>query len=212
MTLQLFMKFVINGSRSTSTKTLQLLWDIIEIDSMIPIEQTVDCFFLLLLEFSGCDPNGIKTTAARLSNQIRNYALKNISSNNNNDVNNNNTNNNNNTIINSKVLINWTNEYAPHAHKVFVSYLNDKCFHNVELIGYTPFRPPILENGSSVLNQSDVVPLALYDINLQGRWKQLYTTQTDGLSFNRIAHHILGYSVSLTNLHINISLFYLSLI
>lgn len=180
MTLQLFMKFVINGARSTSTKTLQLLWDIIEIDSTIPNDKTIDCFFLLLLELSGCDPNGIQTTAERLSHHVRTYANKNYSD----------------SVINSRILISWTNEYAPHAHKVFVSYLNNKCFPNVELIGYTPFRAPILEDGSSVLNQSDVVPLALYDINLQGRWKKLYTTQTDGLSFNRIAHHILGYSVS----------------
>jgi hypothetical protein len=99
--------------------------------------------------------------------------------------------------ITSRDLINWTNEYAPHAHKVFVSYINSKCFSAVELIGHVPFRSPILEGGSSVINQSDIVPLALYDITLQGRWKKLYTTQADGLSFNRIAHHILGYSVCL---------------
>ncbi len=180
MTLQLFMKFVINGARSTSTKTLQLVWDIISVDPSVSEEETVEYFFRLLLELSGCDSVGISVTAERLAVHVRHMTHKNLQTN----------------LISSKDLINWTNEYAPHAHKVFVSYLNSKCFQSIELIGSSPFRPPILEGGSCVVQQSDVVPLALYDANLQGRWKRLYTTQVDGLSFNRIAHHILGYGVS----------------
>jgi hypothetical protein len=203
------MKFVINGARSTSTKTLQLIWDIISIDKTVPEEQYLHCFFLLLLELSGCDPTGLSITADRLSSHVKSITKK----------------NNNNTAsappssvsssegneevavppITARSLISWTNEYAPHTHKVFVTFLNQKCFADVELIGYTPFQSPILESGSSVLNQSDIVPLALYDITLQGRWKKLYTTQADGLSFNRIAHHILGYSVSSTRCHQGVS-------
>lgn len=180
LTLPLFMKFVINGCRSTSTKTLQLVWDILTLDENILPNQYVNYFFLLLLELSGCDPTGIHITAERLSRHVKHVTHRNSSDDH---------------PITSRDLINWANEYAPHTHKVFVSYLTWKCFSTVELIGYTPFRSPILEDGSSVLNQSDIVPLALYDITLQGRWKKLYTTQADGLSFNRIAHHILGYSV-----------------
>jgi hypothetical protein len=185
LTLQLFMKFVINGARSNSTKTLQLVWDILSIDQKqnqedeVEQQHLLDSFFLLLLELSGCDPLGIQVTASRLSQHVKYIFKRNSDS----------------IRITSRDLINWTNEYAPHAHKVFVTYINSKCFSSVELIGHTPFRSPILDGGSSVLNQSDIVPLALYDITLQGRWKKLYTTQADGLSFNRIAHHILGYSV-----------------
>jgi hypothetical protein len=193
------MKFVINGARSTSTKTLQLIWDIIIIDKSVPEEQYLHCFFLLLLELSGCDPTGLHLTAERLSCHVKTMTKKNNYNNSQSYGEEDET-----TVppISARNLISWTNEYAPHTHKVFVTFLNSKCFSHIELVGYTPFRSPILENGSSVLNQSDIVPLALYDVTLQGRWKKLYTTQADGLSFNRIAHHILGYSVSTSNFNI----------
>jgi hypothetical protein len=181
MSLQLFQKFVINGSRSTSTKTLQLLWDIIVQDSTFPDESNISFFFRLLLDFSGCEPDGIEKAADRLASHVSQIHSKNYR--------------NAPVPLDSRALISWANEYAPYAAAVFVTYINHKCFHGIELNGYTPFCPPILERGSSVVSQSDVMPLALYDKSLQGRWKKLYTTQEDGLSFNRIAHHILGYGV-----------------
>jgi hypothetical protein len=175
MTFDLFQKFVINGARSTSTKTLQLLWDIIHTDPSLGNELTMEYFFRILMEFSGCEHNGLDVAASRLAEHATKHHRG--------------------GVMDSRVLINWTNEYAPHAAKVFVTYLNRKCFAGVEL-QYAPFQVPFLDGGSSIVTQSDLMPLALYDTTLQGRWKKLYTTQADGLSFNRIAHHILGYEVS----------------
>lgn len=56
-----------------------------------------------------------------------------------------------------------------------------------------PFTPPLFdfdEKSDIVYSACDCFPLALYDTHLQGRWKRLYTTQKDGFSFNRIAHHV----------------------
>lgn len=176
MTIDLFQKFVINGARSTSTKTLQLLWDIISTDPTVDNDFTMEYFFRILMEFSGCEHNGLDIAASRLAEHATHHSRGGPVS------------------MDSRVLISWTNEYAPHASKVFVTYLNRKCFAGVEL-QYVPFQAPFLDGGSSIVTQSDLMPLALYDTTLQGRWKKLYTTQADGLSFNRIAHHILGYEV-----------------
>mmetsp|Transcript_8466 Transcript_8466/g.12630 ORF Transcript_8466/g.12630 Transcript_8466/m.12630 type:complete len:447 (-) Transcript_8466:195-1535(-) len=176
MSLSSFQTFVIDVARSTSTKTLQIIWNIIQSDPTVSEDQTLDYFFRLVLEFSGCEHDGLDITATRLSNHVRRTCHKDQSD-----------------VVQCGTLINWTNEYAPYTAKVFVTYINRKCFGDLEL-QYTPFNPPILNGGSSVLTQSDLMPLALYDKSLQGGWKKLYTTQQDGLSFNRIAHHILGYS------------------
>lgn len=75
-----------------------------------------------------------------------------------------------------------------------MTFFNSKLFPGVEMQGgYKPFLAPIIdpdEDSDIIRSSCDLMPLALYDINLQGRWKRLYTTQKDGLSFNRIAHHV----------------------
>ena len=180
MTFELFQKFVINGARSNSAKTVKLLWDIILCDPIVNNELTMEYFFRILLEFSGCDQGGIDVAASRLACHAHNYARL-IG---------------NEQPLTSSTLIAWTNDYAPHTYKVFVTYLNRKCFPRVELQSSIQFHVPYLDGGSAVVSQCDIMPLALYDTTLQGRWIKLYTTQADGLSFNRIAHHILGYGVS----------------
>ena len=57
------------------------------------------------------------------------------------------------------------------------------------------FNIPILQGNSTILHNISILPLALFSSHLQGTWKKLYSTESDGLSFNRIAHHILGYGV-----------------
>ena len=75
-----------------------------------------------------------------------------------------------------------------------VTYFNRKLFPDIEMLGgYKPFVPPLIEPEESsdiISSTADLIPFALYDLKMQGRWKRLYTTQRDGLSFNRIAHHV----------------------
>lgn len=55
---------------------------------------------------------------------------------------------------------------------------------------------PRLDAPSSIAAQlSTVFPLTLHSSSLQGRWTQLYSSDKHGFSFNRIAHHLLGYHV-----------------
>lgn len=91
----------------------------------------------------------------------------------------------------------WVNEYTPNLSRLFVTYLNLVCFPDVELLSFTPFCPPVLEMESLVATHSRLLPLALYTNYMQGKWKRLYTTERDGVSFNRVAHNILGYGVRL---------------
>lgn len=75
------------------------------------------------------------------------------------------------------------------------------------------FCPPILSNNaldapnpsysashatSSILSemQGEIFLLSLYSDMLQGNWSRLYSSDVHGMSFNRIAHHLLGYDVS----------------
>jgi len=198
-----FQKFAIDVSRSTSSNIIRKIWALVCTNpSPIAGHSRTTIFLQLMLECSLCESHNLAVTAARLTEHLEYVSSASGNRNKHRDVG---------GVLNSEVdpnavmdsetelsgLIDWVNEYAPHAAKVFVTFFNHKLFPDVEMQGgYKPFVPPLIDpdEGSDIVRSScDLMPLALYDINLQGRWKRLYTTQQDGLSFNRIAHHILGY-------------------
>lgn len=189
--LKSLQRFVSDVSRSNSRGTIQSIWSLLPQKSKDRYSLS-KAFFLLMLEFSGCEQKNLDITADRMIGHMKFLSSKSRP---------------NNFPTNSGVemdteselreLNEWVNEYAPHSAKVFVTYFNHIFFPEMENQGsYQPFVPPqieLSERSDIVQSTCELMPLALYDITLQSRWKRLYTTQHDGLSFNRIAHHILGY-------------------
>jgi hypothetical protein len=53
--------------------------------------------------------------------------------------------------------------------------------------------PKLLSPSFILTSNHTVFGLALASPCLQGAWTRLYTSEENGLSFNRICHHILGY-------------------
>ena len=180
-----FLAVIASCSRGTPTATVALFWDISQ--KQLPEEKIAPtlCFFYLVLEFGNCVISGITETATVLADNLKNsikarggvFPSEDAAS-------------------NFKAMMDWSNEFAPSLPRLLVTYLNRVCFPYVELLSFSSFCPPVLETDSSITTQSRLLPLALYSTSLQGRWKRLYTTERDGISFNRIAHNILGYGVS----------------
>ncbi len=91
------------------------------------------------------------------------------------------------------LLLTALNNYLPHTHKALETYISRVCFRGMHSPSYKPFVAPALDFPSEVLPLSHLLPLALHSDALQGAWKRLYSTSTDGMSFNRIVYHSLGY-------------------
>lgn len=179
-----FEKFAGEGCRSNTTTTLNMYWKILSLDTSSAV---LEDFLKLALERSGVSEDAIESTVNLLIKHIIEYLSKQRSEHN--DA----------STIECKEFMLWMNEYAPTLPKIFITDFNRRFFSGSELLSSVPFRPPELEGGSSIVSQCHIVPLALFTSHLQGRWSKLYTTERDGLSFNRIAHHILGYGVRMTS-------------
>lgn len=98
-----------------------------------------------------------------------------------------------------ELLFEFINNYFPFTAKSIETYISSVCFPkfaegSVERsASYNPFRTPCLDKKSAIVDDMDLIPLALHSSNLQGIWTRLYSSETDGLSFNRLAYHVRGY-------------------
>jgi len=89
----------------------------------------------------------------------------------------------------------FINNYAVFVPKLIETVLGGIFFGNMDRPSFTPFLSPVLLDESCIISNSlDLLPLALYSHHLQGKFKRLYTSRSDGYEFNRIFHHIQGYS------------------
>jgi hypothetical protein len=95
--------------------------------------------------------------------------------------------------VNFEALNSFMNNYMPHATKALETFFSMACFHGTLSPSYRPFHSPRLDVPSEIATACDLLPLALYSDALQGQWKRLYSTSVDGLSFNRVVYHCLGY-------------------
>ncbi|RYH30747.1 hypothetical protein EON65_04340 [archaeon] len=93
-------------------------------------------------------------------------------------------------------LVSITLSYFPHAIKAFQTYFCLQLLHSDESPSYKPFRPLELIDKSDIASSEQLACFSMHSDDLQGGWKRLYSSATDGLSFNRVVHHILGYEVS----------------
>lgn len=221
-----FEDFIVNITRITTCKTIELLWDIIVFNDSIKPNERLNALYKILLELAasdllsgadsregnyerianvdagadadagvhdkgaslGLDIDQITAVAERLTDF---YATAQQRYNSQSDL----------TAeageCSGRDIFGGLNLYAPFAAKVVESFFSVLCFRDHLSPAYKPFRPPKLSVASEICSIFDLIPLAMYNSMLQGYWQRLYSTSTDGLSFNRIVHHILGYDVRL---------------
>lgn len=94
-----------------------------------------------------------------------------------------------NTLLPSVLL------YSPQAARP-MQVLMSTIFFQADLSpSFHPYQPPQCSTESLLLSNFAAGFLAMSGETLQGAWKCLYTMTKDGISFNRIVHHVLGYDV-----------------
>lgn len=198
-----FEQFIINCTRISSTKTLQTFWNIIITNPDIERNDILFNFFTIVFELAYYMNHPYEKNIHHkdilkdiISKYIEFYEFLFIKNNipNHIDVN---------KIIEFKILQSEINSISPYISKVFESYISTICFPNVlQSPSYKIFNHPRFNNNnnntniqSEILNEYDLLPLALYSETLQSDWECLYSTSRNGISFNRIVHHILGYII-----------------
>lgn len=204
-----FETLVIQLCRMESNTTVKTLWNLLSNRSQQYKENNVLLFFGIIVVLSLPDDffvnseDGSKLTqsvASQANNMLEFFTNSMKKQDPNFDV----------KDITSVTMCGWINNYAPHIPKVVESYVSQRCFKDVLSPSFKPFLAPILVSTSSayangsIMNELELLPLALANPNLQDVWQQLYSSAVDGSSFNRIVHHILGYDVMET---VNLSLF-----
>ncbi len=84
----------------------------------------------------------------------------------------------------------WINRNIPLLPSIISSWLARKCFSTRQ----GSYERPLLNNTFSILcHDIHLLCLSLQTVELQTTWESLYSSLEDGLSFNRVCHHILGY-------------------
>jgi len=95
----------------------------------------------------------------------------------------------------------WATESFPLLYQPFAAFMYSRLFANCEM-GVPPLPlppslrlalPELLSRSYILSSEHSLFGLALASPYLQGAWTRLYTSEENGLSFNRICHHILGY-------------------
>ena len=99
----------------------------------------------------------------------------------------------------------WMHEFFPCISQLLFTWINLICFHDTVVSpssSFNLFKSPNLISDSEtyidnrILKYGEEFLLSLQSDKLQGSWKLLYNSNVHGRSFNRIAHHLLGYEVS----------------
>ena len=92
-------------------------------------------------------------------------------------------------------LMRWIHSYGACTPSLITTFMNSLCSEQGSIPSFSPFYMPSLDVASEIASAAELSPLALYSTGPQGLWKKLYTTSCDGLVFDRIVHHVLGYKV-----------------
>ncbi|KAF0720165.1 Aste57867_520 [Aphanomyces stellatus] len=85
----------------------------------------------------------------------------------------------------------WAGTHAPLLHTIFSSWMSRKCLNRHSKVSYFS---PRLSHPSDILCRGQVLALSTQSLQLQHTWDRLYTSTQDGLSFNRLSYHLLGYT------------------
>ncbi|KAF1790847.1 TLDc domain [Phytophthora cactorum] len=97
------------------------------------------------------------------------------------------------TQASSDDFVRWIGAQFPLLYTIFMSWMARKCFESLTKPSY---EAPQLSHKSGILSRSHFVALSTVTTSLQTPLSRLYTSAQDGLSFNRLSYHILGYSGS----------------
>ena len=164
-----FREVFVDIIRSNSITPLRRIQSILLSDSTIDSDHGTRTFFRLLLEF--VDPD--YSSKDELSDRLADYCP---------------------SSLDSPDFVPFVASHLPLASQAITSFFHAKFCPEVRCP--KPFHLPSLEAASSIVSHpGDLFPLSLLSGSLQGRWVQLYSSDSHGFSFNRVAHHILGYHV-----------------
>ncbi|KAG6590770.1 uncharacterized protein IUM83_15401 [Phytophthora cinnamomi] len=95
------------------------------------------------------------------------------------------------TQASSDDFVRWIGSQFPLLYTIFMSWMARKSF---ESLTKPSFEAPRLSHSSGILSRSHFVALSTVTTSVQTSLSRLYTSAQDGLSFNRLSYHILGYS------------------
>ena len=195
ISLETFTSFLGDGMRVNSSKTLDLFWDLSVGSTESTGKEKLLDFFRLLISLMGPQEKLVEANTTTLVDVAESLTKAVLASEN---------------LVSDNVtelpsvkkcyelLKRWVSVSGPCVPQVFESYLTETCFPSLMSPSFTPFRPPKIEVQSYLLSNgpSGLIPLSLYCDALQGQWRRLYSSSLDGVSFNRMVHHILGYEVT----------------
>uniref|UniRef100_A0AAV1UFA8 TLDc domain-containing protein n=1 Tax=Peronospora matthiolae TaxID=2874970 RepID=A0AAV1UFA8_9STRA len=88
-------------------------------------------------------------------------------------------------------FVQWIGAQFPLLYTIFMSWMARKSF---GLLTKPSYEMPRLSHRSDILARSHFVALSAVTTLMQTPLSRLYTSAQDGLSFNRLSYHILGYS------------------
>ncbi|CAI5745553.1 unnamed protein product [Peronospora destructor] len=95
------------------------------------------------------------------------------------------------THATSDDFVRWIGAQFPLLYTIFMSWMARKSF---ESLTKSSYEMPRLSHRSAILARSHFVALSTVTTSMQTSLSRLYTSLQDGLSFNRLSYHILGYS------------------
>jgi len=177
-----FERFVINCTRISHQQSIATVLDIIHQDNFIENADVKQVFFHVILDLcygNSTENNDIAISIIDFYRWLQKTKVLFDE------------------LDDSKKFIDFLNQYFPFTAKVIDSHFSETCIPTVlKSPSYRGFYPPHLNIISSIIDHKYFIPLALNNRNLQGSWLRLYCSDMDGMSFNRIEHHILGYDVS----------------
>lgn len=179
-TLDSFENFVVECTRISSKETIKKLLAMISEAPLIEVGKHKVVFFRVLLELCGCPGQNSEKVANKIVEFYR-WLQKTHPSEDHEEF---------------KAFFNFINKYLPFASKIFESHISEACMPSVlNSPSYSRFWPPSLSHHSSIVDHETLILLAMHNRHLQATWTRLYSTEIDGMSFNRVEHHILGYDV-----------------
>ena len=167
-----------NALRTNTNNLMKFLFDPVDISIEGTFLDKVNIFLRIIIEFSssnGIDASAILDSASRISGIFEKHIIAYGCE------------------EEFDTFHSWLSASFPHIFDVIYDKVCNVCFSSVSGKLSRRFQASLFLDESSIVNLVDVLPLAFENSLLQGEWKRLYTTQKDGLSFNRIMAHITGY-------------------